>query len=93
MKQFTLVIFILTVMSFSDAEEKKLIEYHKRNELNWEDYHARPNHQSSFKALTATRITFKANSNGKTLRFSIKNTFEPHNSWTKGNESVLLLEH
>ena len=42
MKQFTLVIFILTVMSFSDAEEKKLIEYHKRNELNWEDYHARP---------------------------------------------------
>ncbi|MDB4060373.1 DUF922 domain-containing protein [Vicingaceae bacterium] len=93
MKQFTLVIFILTVMSFSEAEEKKLIEYHKRNELNWEDYQARPNHQSSFKALTATKITFKANSKGKTLRFSIKNTFEPHNSWTKGNESVLLLEH
>ena len=27
------------------------------------------------------------------LKLSIKNTFEPHNSWTKTNESVELLEH
>jgi len=93
MKPFLFIIIILTIMAFSGADDNKLIEYHERNELTWNDYHAQPNHESPFKALTATRISFKAKSNSKMLKLSIKNTFEPHNSWTKTNESVELLEH
>lgn len=93
MNQLTLVIFILTCMAFSEVEEQKLIEYNERNELTWKDYRAKPNHKSPFKALTATRVSFKANSNGKTLNLIITNIFEPYNSWTKTNESAQLLEH
>lgn len=93
MKQFILFISILTMMAFSLAEEKKPIEYNERNELTWKDNHARSNKSSYFKALTVTKITFKGSSNGKIVQLSIKNTFEPHNSWTKNKESNALLEH
>ncbi|MFT6166236.1 MAG: hypothetical protein ACJASF_000922 [Vicingaceae bacterium] len=93
MQQLFTALFIFFITAFSSPNEKELIEYNKRRVLTWEDYQAQPNPTSSFKALTTTRVSFKANSNGKLLQLSLKNTFEPHNSWTKSNESGSLLEH
>lgn len=93
MQHLFTTIFIFFITAFASPNEKKLIEYHERQELTWGDYHAQPSPASSFKALTATRISFKANSNGKLLQLSLKNTFEPHNSWTKTKESASLLDH
>jgi hypothetical protein len=93
MKQFISILFLFIFCAFSVVNNKEQIEYSEQQKLAWSDYKARPNKTSSFKALTATRISFKANSDGKKLNISIKNIFEPQNSWTKTQENIDLLEH
>ena len=91
-----LLLFCLSIgilfFSFSN-NEKKPIEYNASKELSWDDYNGKPNRASSFKALTATRISFSANSNGKVLKLSLQNYFEPKNSWTKTKNNEILLNH
>jgi hypothetical protein len=93
MKQFAILIFICILTAFSTSKGKEPIEYDEKQELTWQDYKGKPNRSSSFKALTATKISFKASSNGEILSLSIKNSFEPHSSWTKNTESEVLLKH
>lgn len=93
MKQLAALILIFIITAFSGPKEKELIEYDDNKELTWNDYKGKPNKASSFKALTATRISFSANSDGKTLQLKLQNYFEPHNSWTKTTENQELLEH
>ena len=84
--------FCLLLFAFK-GDKKELIEYDEKQELTWDDYKGRPNKASSFKALTATRISFGANSDGKSLQLSIHNYFEPRSSWTKTDKNQDLLDH
>ena len=93
MKQFAILIFICILTAFSTSKGKETIEYNEKHELTWKDYKGKPNKSSSFKALTATNVSFKANSDGEVLSLRLKNTFEPHSSWTTTTESEALLKH
>jgi len=93
MKQLAAILLVFIVTGFSLPKEKGLIEYNEQRELTWNDYKARPNKASSFKALTASRISFSANSEGKLLKLNLQNYFEPHASWTKTDKNKELLEH
>ena len=93
MKGTLIVACIFSLMSFSLPKEKVVIEYNANRELTWADYQAKPNKASSYKALTATVVSFSAKSDGKTLQLTLQNTFEPHKSWTKTTENKELLDH
>ena len=82
----------LLLFSF-DGDKKELREYDEKKELTWDDYKARPNKASSFKALTVTRTSFSANSDGKLLQLTVQNYFEPQSSWTKTDKNQELLDH
>ena len=93
MKQLAAVLFICILTAFSFPKKKELMEYNEKQELTWDDYKSRPNKASSFKALTATRISFAANTDGDLLQLSVQNYFEPQSSWTKTKKNRELLDH
>ncbi len=93
MKGFAFIVLMVSSTNYFTPKEKESINYDENRQLTWSDYQARPNKASSFKALTATVVSFSAKSDGKTLQLTLQNTFEPHNSWTKTAENVALLEH
>ena len=88
---FSIVCFLS--LTTTEQRNKAAINYDEQHELNWEDYKAKPNKASSYKALTATVVSFSAKSDGKTLQLTLQNAFEPHNSWTKTIENKELLDH
>lgn len=90
-------LFLLIVINASVFAQKNApsIVWNENTDLTWNDFKARPNKVSHFKALTSTSISLGVNYENTTLTIDITNEFYPKKSWTKveGEKSQNLLAH
>ncbi|MBL4708523.1 MAG: DUF922 domain-containing protein [Flavobacteriales bacterium] len=91
------ILLFCSLISFSfflhAQKARKERAWQSIGQLNWNDYKAKPNKATSFKALTSTGVTFAINYEGDLLSIEVSNFFHPNSSWTKNNQSEKLLRH
>lgn len=93
MRQLLLLIIFLSAQFINAQQEAPSYPWKSIGQLEWEDYKAKPNKASSFKALTATGVSFAINYEESILTINIINSFDPSDSWTKDKSSTRLLAH
>ena len=93
MKNYFLLFFFLTSLFGFSLKKSSTISWKKLSQLEWDDFKAKPNKASSFKALTASAVSFGISYENSTVTIEITNEFDPKKSWTKVREEGSLLNH
>ncbi len=94
MKKLSPIIVLLLILTTAVQKDSDRVEWSPTQKLTWADFKGKVDKSSPFEAVTYTTIEIQSlQLDGKTMQYTITNSFEKKLSWSKDKKSVGLLKH
>jgi len=93
---YFIILFILCLLSFINADDKDKIQWSADYRLKWQDFQGKPDYNYEGDALTSSGILYESSydNENKKFHFNVICYFEKKKSWVKKDKNTdYLLNH